>query len=94
MLAGNGEKMEKYAITWQHNYHRASIHLAMYGLHDFYNRTVVYANFCKSNSYSKRLLNSWVFFVCLFVCLFFFSFPRLSFFYFIIFLVLKSVITH
>ena len=24
----NEEKMEKYAITWQHNYHRASIHLA------------------------------------------------------------------
>ena len=31
----NEEKMEKYAITWQHNYHRASIHLAMYGLYDF-----------------------------------------------------------
>ena len=30
----NEEKMEKYAITWQHNYHRASIHLAMYGLYD------------------------------------------------------------
>ena len=29
--------MEKYAITWQYNYHRASIH--------FLNRTIVYSNF-------------------------------------------------
>ena len=29
----NQEKMEKYVITGQHNYHRASIHLAMYGLY-------------------------------------------------------------
>ena len=27
-------KSEKYPITWQHNYHRAAIHLAMYGLYD------------------------------------------------------------
>ena len=30
----NEEKIEKQAITGQHNYHRASIHLAMYCLYD------------------------------------------------------------
>ena len=30
----NEENMEKQAITGQHNYHRASIHLTMYGLYD------------------------------------------------------------
>ena len=30
----NEENMEKQGITGQHNYHRASIHLAMYGLYD------------------------------------------------------------